>query len=70
MAVTIVQSKPYVIVSGPESQGAIENLLDSFTGAAGSRILKLDVQVFLQLETLLANLRTQLEAAEVIDPLP
>lgn len=70
MATTIVQSKPYLIVSGPEAQGIINNLLDSFKGQEGSRILQLDVQVFLQLETFLEQVRDQLEQAGVIEPEP
>ena len=70
MATTIVQSKPYIVISGPEAQGIIDNLLVSFRGQAGARVLELDVQTFLQLEGFLATLRTQLEGAGVVDPLP
>lgn len=68
MATAIVQSKPYIVISGPEAQGIIDNLLASFTGSEGSRVLRLDVQVFLQLETFLGTIRTQLEQGGVVPP--
>jgi small basic protein len=68
MATAVVQSKPYIIVSGPEAQGMIDNLLAAFTGPEGSRVLKLDVAVFLQLETFIGSIRAQLELGGIIPP--
>jgi small basic protein len=60
MATAVVQSKPYIIVS--------DNLLAAFTGPEGSRVLKLDVAVFLQLETFIGSIRAQLELGGIIPP--